>query len=84
MIKSSIDKAMKAAVRTRLGLQPPLQGLLSKSALLSTTLRASVFTLNSEGEHTVQFSGLSFPKKNSPQMTIINYLLFNAIEYISK
>lgn len=55
---------MKAAVRTtRLGLQTLPQGLLSKLAPLSTTLRTSVFTLNSEGEHTVQVSGLSFPKK---------------------
>lgn len=55
---------MKEAVRrTRLGLQPLPQGLLSKSAPLSTTLRSSVFILNSEGDHTVQVSGLSFPNK---------------------
>lgn len=74
---------MKEAVRIRLGLQLLPQGLLSKSAPLTTTLRTSVFTLNSE-EHAVQVSGLSFPKK-SPQMTMImNYLFFEAIEYISK
>lgn len=76
---------MKEAVRrTRLGLQPLPQGLLSKSPPLSHLENFGIHTELGRRTHRTSFRFV-ISKKNSPQMTMImNYLLFEATEYISK